>query len=131
MKAILRSMMLMLCFAVFIPAQARADGGVCPRPKEGVRLGLVKSRVRESGLPLVYLNQIGGQDEIVFDGASLVCNANGTLAHALPAWEEKLVITDWDRVRRAAGSVRRVRSRKKKTVRRRSIMRWCWACAIM
>jgi len=65
--------------------------------KEGVRLGLVKSRVKESGLPLVYLNQIGGQDEVVFDGASLVCNADGTLAHALPAWEEKIVITDWRR----------------------------------
>jgi len=65
--------------------------------KEGVRLGLIKSRVKESGLPLVYLNQIGGQDEIVFDGASLVCNADGTLAHALPAWEEKIVLTDWTR----------------------------------
>jgi NAD+ synthase len=65
--------------------------------KEGMRLGLIKSRVKESGLPLVYLNQIGGQDEVVFDGASLVCNADGTLAHALPAWEEKLVITDWTR----------------------------------
>ena len=65
--------------------------------KEGVRLGLIKSRVKESGLPLVYLNQIGGQDEIVFDGASLVCNADGTLAHALPAWEEKVVLTDWTR----------------------------------
>jgi NAD+ synthase len=65
--------------------------------KEGMRLGLVKSRVKESGLPLVYLNQIGGQDEIVFDGASLVCNADGTLAHALRAWEEKIVLTDWSR----------------------------------
>jgi NAD+ synthase len=67
--------------------------------KEGVRLGLIKSRVKESGLPLVYLNQIGGQDEIVFDGASLVCNANGEIAHALPAWEEKLIITDWSRTK--------------------------------
>ncbi len=65
--------------------------------KEGVRLGLIKSRVKESGLPLVYLNQIGGQDEVVFDGASLICNADGTLAHALPAWEEKIVVTDWSR----------------------------------
>ena len=65
--------------------------------KEGVRLGLIKSRVKESGLPLVYLNQVGGQDELVFDGASLVCNADGTLAHALPAWEEKIVVTEWSR----------------------------------
>jgi NAD+ synthase len=65
--------------------------------KEGVRLGLIKSRVKESGLPLVYLNQVGGQDEVVFDGASLVCNADGTLAHALPAWEETIAITEWTR----------------------------------
>jgi len=65
--------------------------------KEGVRLGLIKSRVKESGLPLVYLNQVGGQDEVVFDGASLICNADGTLVHALPAWEEKIIVTDWSR----------------------------------
>src|SRR6185312_2872341 len=65
--------------------------------KEGVRLGLVKMRVKESGLPLVYLNQVGGQDEVVFDGASLVCNADGTLAHALPGWKETLVVTKWTR----------------------------------
>jgi len=65
--------------------------------KEDVRLNLVVARVKESGLPLVYLNQVGGQDEVVFDGASLVCNADGTLAHALPAWEEALVVTDWTR----------------------------------
>ncbi len=61
--------------------------------KEDVRLNLIVSRVKESGLPLVYLNQVGGQDEIVFDGASLVCNADGKLALALPAWEEKVVGT--------------------------------------
>jgi len=65
--------------------------------KEDVRLNLIVRRVLESRLPLVYLNQVGGQDEVVFDGASLVCNADGTLAHALPAWEEKIVITDWSR----------------------------------
>jgi NAD+ synthase len=65
--------------------------------KEDVRLNLIVSRVRESGLPLIYLNQVGGQDELVFDGASLVCNADSTLAWALPSWEEKLVVTDWSR----------------------------------
>jgi len=65
--------------------------------KEGTRLGLVKMRVKESGLPLVYLNQVGGQDEVVFDGASLVCNADGALALALPAWEERVVVTEWTR----------------------------------
>jgi NAD+ synthase len=65
--------------------------------KEDVRLNLIVARVKESGLPLVYLNQVGGQDEVVFDGASLICNADGTLAWALPAWEEKLVVTEWTR----------------------------------
>ncbi|HEY1631576.1 MAG TPA: NAD+ synthase [Rhizomicrobium sp.] len=65
--------------------------------KEGERLDLIVARVKESGLPLIYLNQVGGQDELVFDGASLVCNADGALALALPAWEEALAITDWTR----------------------------------
>jgi NAD+ synthase len=65
--------------------------------KEDVRLNLIVSRVKESGLPLIYLNQVGGQDELVFDGASLVCNADASLAHALPAWEEALVVTEWTR----------------------------------
>jgi NAD+ synthase len=65
--------------------------------KEDQRLNLIVSRVKESSLPLIYLNQVGGQDELVFDGASLVCNADGSLAHALPAWEEALAITDWSR----------------------------------
>jgi NAD+ synthase len=65
--------------------------------KEDERLNLIAARVKESGLPLIYLNQVGGQDELVFDGASLVCNADGSLAHALPAWEEALAITEWSR----------------------------------
>ena len=65
--------------------------------KEGVRLNLIRSRVAESGLPLIYLNQVGGQDELVFDGASLVCNADGSLSHALPGWEEIIAVTDWHR----------------------------------
>ncbi len=65
--------------------------------KEDVRLNLIVSRVKESGLPLIYLNQVGGQDELVFDGASLVCNAGGSLALALPSWEETIVVTEWER----------------------------------
>jgi len=65
--------------------------------KEDVRLNLVAARVTEAGRPLVYLNQVGGQDELVFDGASLVVNADRTVAWALPAWEEKVAITEWRR----------------------------------
>jgi NAD+ synthase len=55
------------------------------------------ARVRETGLPLIFLNRIGGQDEVVFDGASFVLNADGSMAHRLPDWEEALAITNWTR----------------------------------
>ncbi|NDA48131.1 MAG: NAD+ synthase, partial [Alphaproteobacteria bacterium] len=55
------------------------------------------ARVTESGLPLAYLNQIGGQDELVFDGASFVLNANSSLALQLPSFAESLVPTLWQR----------------------------------
>jgi NAD+ synthase len=45
----------------------------------------------------VFLNRVGGQDEVVFDGASFVLNGDGTLAHQLPDWEEALVMTEWER----------------------------------
>ena len=54
-------------------------------------------RVRETGLPLIFLNRIGGQDEVVFDGASFVLNADGGMAHRLPDWEEALAVTTWSR----------------------------------
>jgi NAD+ synthase len=55
------------------------------------------SRVAETGLPLIFLNRIGGQDELVFDGCSFVLNADGKAAHHLPDWEEALRITHWTR----------------------------------
>ena len=61
------------------------------------RLELVRSRVSETRLPLAYVNQIGGQDELVFDGGSFVINSDGSLAHVLPFWEEALVMTRWRR----------------------------------
>src|SRR5215472_16217818 len=67
------------------------------RDKTNVRLNIAVSRVTESGLPLVYLNQVGGQDELVFDGASFVLNADRTLAAQLPAFRESLALTHWQR----------------------------------
>jgi NAD+ synthase len=55
------------------------------------------ARVAETGLPLLFLNRVGGQDELVFDGCSFVLNANGIAAHRLPDWEEHLRITHWTR----------------------------------
>jgi len=65
--------------------------------KEDVRLALAVSRVVETGLPLVYLNQLGGQDELVFDGASFVLNADRSVPLALPPWRECVVTTQWTR----------------------------------
>jgi len=60
----------------------------------------IAARVAESGLPMVYLNQVGGQDELVFDGASLVVNSDRSVAWALPPWEETVALTEWTRSRR-------------------------------
>jgi NAD+ synthase len=58
---------------------------------------VARARVAETGLPLVFLNRIGGQDELVFDGASFVVNADGSLSHQLPDWEPATVLTEWTR----------------------------------
>ena len=60
------------------------------------RLDLARHRVSESGLALAYVNQVGGQDELVFDGGSFVMNADGALAHVLPFWTEALTLTTWE-----------------------------------
>lgn len=66
--------------------------------KDDRRLHAVaRVRVAETGLPLIFLNRIGGQDELVFDGASFVVNADGSLAHQLPDWETATVRTEWTR----------------------------------
>ena len=67
------------------------------RDKNDTRLNIAVSRVTESALPLVYLNQVGGQDELVFDGASFVLNADGSLAVQMPAFREHLSLTEWTR----------------------------------
>ncbi|HSH63720.1 NAD+ synthase [Methyloceanibacter sp.] len=65
--------------------------------KQSVRYGVAETRVAETRLPLAYVNQVGGQDELVFDGASFVLNADASLAVQLPAWEEVLGLTEWRR----------------------------------
>ncbi len=52
-------------------------------------------RVKETGLPLLFLNRVGGQDELVFDGCSFVLNGDGRAAQRLPDWSEELCITRW------------------------------------
>ncbi|MGD9925320.1 MAG: NAD+ synthase, partial [Pseudorhodoplanes sp.] len=61
------------------------------------RLSVAVARVKDTGLPLVYLNQNGGQDELVFEGASFVLNADASLAAQLPPFAEAVVTTHWRR----------------------------------
>ncbi|MDP2801677.1 MAG: NAD+ synthase [Phreatobacter sp.] len=56
------------------------------------RMSTIVARIGESGLPLLYVNQIGGQDELVFDGASLAVNADHSLAMQLPAFTEAIAL---------------------------------------
>ncbi len=73
------------------------NGSPFERNKDDVRLNLVVSRVTETGLPMAYLNQVGGQDELVFDGASFVLNADRSLALQMPMFQEEIAITEWRR----------------------------------
>lgn len=61
------------------------------------RLNIAVARVKETELPLAYVNRIGGQDELVFDGASFVLNADASLAVQVPDWREAVTMTDWIR----------------------------------
>ncbi len=68
------------------------------RDKIDVRLNVSVARVTEAGLPLIYVNQVGGQDELVFDGASFALNADRSIALQLPAFREAVVTTQWSRL---------------------------------
>jgi NAD+ synthase len=59
------------------------------------RLSLAVARVTEANLPLIYVNQVGGQDELVFDGASFVLGADRSLSAQAPSWSEDLLLTGW------------------------------------
>jgi NAD+ synthase len=67
------------------------------RGKTDERFNIAAARVAESGLPLVYLNEVGGQDELVFDGASFVLNNDSSLACQLPAYREVVALTVWQK----------------------------------
>ncbi len=75
-----------------------ANGSPYDSGKMDVRMNVAAARVAENGVPLVYVNQVGGQDELVFDGASFILNNDSTLAVQLPAWQEQIVLSEWNRV---------------------------------
>lgn len=73
------------------------NGSPYYREKLAVRQNLMVARVVETGLPLVYLNMIGGQDDQVFDGASFVLDRGGKLRAQMPAFETALTHVDFER----------------------------------
>src|SRR5271163_4226919 len=67
------------------------------RDKLAIRQSIAVARVVESGLPMIYLNQVGGQDELVYEGGSFVLNADRSLAVQLPGFRSRVARTVWER----------------------------------
>jgi NAD+ synthase len=65
--------------------------------KDDTRYRLVRSRALETALPIAYLNRVGGQDELVFDGSSFIVHPDGERIVQMAEWNEALLITDWMR----------------------------------
>jgi NAD+ synthase len=100
---------LMICEDWWFPAVAETlsetgaeiliaiNGSPFEAEKHQARLDLAVSRCVENGLGFVFVNQVGGQDELVFEGASFVMNADRSLAHVMPMFTEGLRLTEWRR----------------------------------
>ncbi|MFZ0097850.1 MAG: NAD+ synthase [Gemmobacter sp.] len=73
------------------------NGSPYHRGKPNLRLNLMVARVIETGLPLVYLNMVGGQDDQVFDGSSMVLNPGGALAVQMPQFDNCITHVDFVR----------------------------------
>jgi NAD+ synthetase len=73
-----------------------ANGSPYHTKQQATRGERAVARVRETGLPLVYVNRVGGQDELVFDGASFVVDAGGAIVQQLPAWHEAVALATFE-----------------------------------
>jgi NAD+ synthetase len=88
------------------PAAAARDAGaqmiVVPNGspyhtrQQELRREVVTARARETGLPIVYVNRTGGQDELVFDGASFIVDGAGSMAQQLPAWHDTVAFAEFE-----------------------------------
>ncbi len=87
---------------VAVARQARASLLVVPNAspyeqgKAEARLALCRRRAAEAGCPLAYVNMVGGQDELVFDGDSIIVAADGSLLARGPQFEQALIVADLD-----------------------------------
>ena len=72
------------------------NGSPFERNKDDVRLGLVQKRAKEIGAPVAYVNMTGGQDDLVFDGDTIVVGKDGTLLARTPQFDDQLIVVDID-----------------------------------
>ena len=99
---------IIICEDVWFPNPARAscnagaqlivvpNGSPYHTRQQALRREVVTARAKETGLPIVYVNRVGGQDELVFDGASFIVDGTGALAQQLPAWRETVALAEFD-----------------------------------
>jgi NAD+ synthetase len=99
---------IVICEDIWFPGPARRareagaevivvpNGSPYHTRQQALRREVVTARVRENGLPVVYVNRVGGQDELVFDGASFVVDGEGGIAQQLPAWHETFALAEFD-----------------------------------
>lgn len=73
------------------------NGSPYQRDKLGLRHQVCLRQIIETGLPVIYANQVGGQDEFVYDGGSFIFNADRSLALQMPQFEEGLCVSEWTR----------------------------------
>lgn len=73
------------------------NGSPFRRTADHERMGVAKARVAETGLPMLYVNEVGGQDELVFDGGSFALSAQGEVVMRLPMFEEAFALTVWEK----------------------------------
>ncbi|MGP8442346.1 NAD+ synthase [Burkholderia vietnamiensis] len=73
--------------------------------KAALRIDILRARIRETGLPMVYVNLVGGQDELVFDGGSFVLDGDGVLVAKMPLFDEGHAIVEFDGARPLPGAI--------------------------
>ncbi len=76
--------------------------------KMAVRQGQIQARIEESGVPIVYVNQVGGQDELVFDGGSMACDATGEVVFRAEQFAEGVIVFDIEPIAAPANQVQPV-----------------------
>jgi NAD+ synthase (glutamine-hydrolysing) len=112
---------LIICEDVWVPEPCRApaaagaevilviNGSPFHRTQQQVREQVLAARAQENSLPLLYVNMVGGQDELVFDGGSVVVDAQGQVQFRAPLFEEDVYVVELER---RSGALVRLRSRR-------------------